>query len=122
MLGRAIAAEKMKSPTLCLHCGRPYPPSDHPPAKLPVRGVVRQALVNFVASRPGGVSREEIMETLYGDANRERANLLHANINLANRDLGSRGYRIWCEGGRGSRKSRYYLGRTERGPSGQPPA
>jgi hypothetical protein len=108
----------MKPSQGCPYCGRAFYPKGLP-TTIPVGGVLRQTLVNLVASHPEGVQRGEIEEALYGETRPERANLVHMHIWFANQALASRGYHIWCEGGRGSRQSRYYLGEL-RGAVQQP--
>jgi len=109
----------MKPSALCPQCGRPYP--CEPPATLPVTGPVRRALVNIIASRPDGITRDEIMDRLYAnspDAPEGPASV-HVLVHLANKQLKRNGLKIWASRGPGAR---YYLGRIERGPLGQPPA
>ena len=90
---------------------------------MPVNGTVRQALVNFIAASERGVTLPDIREELYGDlASTLGDNTVHMHIYLANKDLARMGYRIYCHGGQGAKGSRYYLGRIDSGPDGQPPA
>lgn len=46
----------------CPMCKRPYPP----PRKI-FRGPVRQAIYDYVAKHPHGVTRDQIFNAVYGD-------------------------------------------------------
>ncbi len=95
-------------PKICPHCRRPFPP------KLPVRGPIRQAIVNLVAARPHGISRRELLDLVYasdpnGGPNDE--NTISVTIRNANKELAGRGFRI-APAWRG-RGGRYHLIKTD---------
>jgi hypothetical protein len=84
----------------CPTCGRPYAPD------LTVTGPVRGRLVDIVANRPDGLTRDELFNLLYAeDANGgPDPNVISVLIYKANCQLRSQGYRItvtWM--GRGAR-------------------
>jgi hypothetical protein len=85
----------------CPACHRPFPP------KLHVRGPVRQAIVDLIADRPDGITRAEILATVYADdidGGPNNPNTIAVLIKHANAELVAQGYRIaptWL--GRGAR-------------------
>jgi hypothetical protein len=93
----------------CPCCGRPYPVS-HPTTQLFVGGFIRQRIVNFIAERPEGVERAELMDHVYAGTREggppTASNVISVLIHEANRRLAPQGYRIASSGGHGSR---YYL-------------
>ena len=92
---------------LCPTCQRPYPP------RLVVRGPVRQRIVDLIANRPDGITRDEILDVVYADdpdGGPANANTISVLIKHANSELAAQGFRIlpaWL--GRGAR---YRLVRT----------
>jgi hypothetical protein len=90
-----------RSPRICLACQRPFPPP------LIVHGPVRQAIVNLIANRPDGITRAEIIATIYADdidGGPTNPNTVSVLIKHANEELAAQGYRIapaWR--GRGAR-------------------
>jgi hypothetical protein len=85
---------------LCPTCHRPYPPV------LPVRGPVRQRIVDLIASRPDGITRREIIDLVYSgdpDGGPSNENTVSVLVKRANEDLASQGYQIRSNGGPGSR-------------------
>lgn len=96
-----------RRPKVCSQCHRPFPPP------LVVRGPVRQAIVNLIASRPDGVTRAEIIDVVYADdpdGGPENPNTISVLVKFANWDLAPQGYRITSTGGPGSR---YHLQRRQ---------
>jgi hypothetical protein len=90
---------------ICPQCRRPFPPA------LSVHGPVRQAIVNLIASRPDGITRHELMDSVYAsdpNGGPENPNTISVLVKRANEDLASQGYRITSDGGPGSR---YHLRR-----------
>jgi hypothetical protein len=67
---------------------------------------VRQAIVDLISRRPDGVTRREIINSIYandpnGGPNNE--NVVSVLVKRANSDLEPLGYRITSTGGPGSR-------------------
>lgn len=88
---------------LCPYCRRPYPP------ELNVGGSVRQRLVDTVANRPDGITRSELLDTLYANdpnGGPDYPNTISVLVHFANMKLSKLGYRIKGSGGPGSR---YFL-------------
>jgi hypothetical protein len=76
---------------ICAACGRPFEP------ELKVNGPVRQRVVEIIANRPGGITRAELMNALYGDRDDGGPDDPHGitvMIALANRQLRTQGYHI----------------------------
>jgi hypothetical protein len=90
-----------RRPHLCPTCQRPFPP------RLVVHGPVRQRIVDLIANRPDGISRAEILATVYADdidGGPDCENTVSVLIHHANRELKGQGFRIapaWR--GRGAR-------------------
>jgi hypothetical protein len=72
-----------------------------------VHGPVRQAIVDIIANRPDGITRAEILATVYAgdiDGGPDCENTVSVLIHLANQELKEQGFRIlpaWR--GRGAR-------------------
>jgi len=79
-----------------------------------VHGPIRQAIVDLIANRPDGVTRAEIIATVYADdidGGPDNANTIAVLIKHANEDLKPQGFRIeptWRD-----RRARYRLIRIE---------
>jgi hypothetical protein len=92
-----------RRPHLCPKCRRPFPPA------LVVHGPVRQRIVDLIANRSdsGGITRAEIIATIYADdidGGPDNPNTVSVLIKHANEELAAQGYRIaptWL--GRGAR-------------------
>jgi hypothetical protein len=86
---------------ICPACHRPFPP------KLIVHGPVRQRIVDVIANRPDGITRGEIISTVYADdidGGPINPNTVSVLIKHANEELAAQGYCIspaWL--GRGAR-------------------
>ena len=85
----------------CPTCHRPFPP------KLIVHGPVRQRIVDLIANRPHGITRSEIVATIYADdieGGPDNPNTVSVIIKKANEELAAQGYCMspaWL--GRGAR-------------------
>src|SRR5205085_9950705 len=80
-----------RRPHLCPECRRPFPP------RFIVHGPVRQRIVDLIADRPDGITRAEIINTVYAaDANGgpDNANVVAVLIKRANVELATQGFRI----------------------------
>lgn len=90
-----------RRPHLCPKCQRPFPP------RLVVHGPVRQQIVDLIANRPDGITRAEIIATVYADdidGGPANPNVISVLIKHANAELAGQGFRIlpaWR--GRGAR-------------------
>ena len=90
-----------RCPQICPHCKRPFPP------RLAVHGPVRQRIVDLIANRPDGITRNEIIATVYADdidGGPDNPNTVSVLIKHANAQLAEQGFRIepaWR--GRGAR-------------------
>jgi hypothetical protein len=90
-----------RRPHLCPTCQRPFPP------QLVVHGPVRQRIVDLIAGRPDGITRAEIIATVYADdidGGPDNPNTVSVLIHHANAELAAQGFRIapaWR--GRGAR-------------------
>ena len=90
-----------RRPYLCPACHRPFPP------RLAVHGPVRQRIVDLIANRPDGITRSEIIATVYADdpnGGPDNPNTICVLIKLANEELAEQGWHIapaWL--GRGAR-------------------
>ena len=79
-----------------------------------MRGPVRQKIVDAIANRPNGITRDEILATVYADdidGGPDNANVVAVLVKRANEDLAPQGFQIkptWR--GRGAR---YRLVSTE---------
>jgi len=97
-----------RRPHVCPTCRRPFPPP------LTVHGPVRQRVVNVIAGRPDGITRDEIMAAVYADdidGGPDCPNVIPVLVRHANKELVPQGYQItvtWR--GRGAR---YRLARIE---------
>jgi hypothetical protein len=86
---------------ICPTCHRPFPPT------LCVSGPVRQRIVDLIANRPDGITRHEIIATVYADdidGGPDNPNTISVLIHHANAELAAQGFRIlptWR--GRGAR-------------------
>jgi len=86
---------------LCPTCHRPFPP------RLVVHGPVRQRIVDLIANRPDGITRSEILATVYADdinGGPDSPNTISVLIKHANEELAAQGWHIapaWL--GRGAR-------------------
>jgi hypothetical protein len=86
---------------ICPACHRPFPPA------LWVSGPVRQRIVDLIANRPDGITRAEILATVYAgdiDGGPNDPNTVSVLIKKANEELAAQGYCItpaWL--GRGAR-------------------
>ena len=86
---------------ICPTCQRPFAP------ELRVRGPVRQKIVDAIANRPDGITRDEILATVYADdidGGPDNANVVAVLVKRANEDLAPQGFQIkptWR--GRGAR-------------------
>ena len=86
---------------LCPTCRRPFPP------RLVVHGPVRQRIVDLIANRPDGITRAEIIATVYADdidGGPDNPNTISVLTHHANRELKEQAFRIlpaWR--GRGAR-------------------
>jgi hypothetical protein len=90
----------MRRQKICPECRRPFPPA------LPVRGPVRQRIVNLIASRPDGITRHELIALVYAsdpNGGPSTENVISVLVKRANEDLAGQGYRITSNGGPGSR-------------------
>jgi hypothetical protein len=82
-----------------------------------VHGPIRQRIVDLVANRPDGITRSEILETVYADdidGGPDSPNTVCVLIKRANEELATQGFRIeptWL--GRGAR---YRLVRVVKSP------
>jgi len=96
-----------RRPYLCPACHRPFPP------RLAAPGPVRQRIVDLIAKRPDGITRSEIIATVYADdpnGGPDNPNTICVLIKHANEELAAQGWHIapaWL--GRGAR---YRLVRT----------
>lgn len=75
-----------RRPKICPHCRRPFPPA------LVVHGPVRQRVVDLVAGRPDGITRQELIALVYAadpNGGPENENVISVTIKNANRDLAS---------------------------------
>jgi hypothetical protein len=94
---------------ICPACRRPFPP------RLAVHGPVRQAVVDAIANRPDGITRDELLDLVYSDdvyGGPNNPNVIAVLIKHANAELAAQGYRIesmWRGPG-----ARYRLVRRER--------
>jgi hypothetical protein len=71
-----------------------------------VHGPVRQRIVNLVAARPDGITRDELIDLVYAsdpNGGPENPNTISVLVKFANRDLARQGYQITATGGPGSR-------------------
>jgi len=90
-----------RRPFFCPACRRPFPP------RLAVHGPVRQRIVDLIAARPDGITRGEIIATVYADdidGGPDNPNTVSVLIKRANEELAAQGFRIepaWL--GRGAR-------------------
>jgi hypothetical protein len=90
-----------RRPQFCPACQRPFPP------RLVVHGPVRQRIVDIIADRPDGITRGEIIATVYADdpnGGPDNPNVISVLIKHANAELAAQGFRIepaWR--GRGAR-------------------
>jgi hypothetical protein len=76
---------------LCQACQRPFTPV------LAVHGPVRQRIVDLVANRPDGITRAEIISTVYADdanGGPDNENVVSVLIKHANAELAVQGFRI----------------------------
>lgn len=76
---------------ICPTCRRPFPP------KIPVRGPVRQRIVDAVANRPDGITRAELLSLVYADdidGSPDNPNTISVLIKRANEELATQGFRI----------------------------
>jgi len=96
-----------RRPHVCPTCHRPFPPP------LVVTGPVRQRIVDVIADRPDGITRGEIIATVYADdidGGPDNPNTITVLIKRANEELATQGFRIeptWLGPG-----ARYRLVRT----------
>ena len=89
----------MQESYFCPECGRPHAP------KLAVSGPVRQRIVNIIANRPDGITRDQLMLAVYGNdpnGGPENPNVISVLVNHANRELRPQGYEISARPGRGA--------------------
>jgi hypothetical protein len=90
-----------RRPQSCPTCHRPFPP------RLTVHGPVRQRIVDLIANRPDGITRNEILNLAYADdpnGGPDDPNTISVLIKHANAELVTQGFRIlpaWR--GRGAR-------------------
>ena len=91
-----------------LQCGhKPRSGPAHPGARLAVHGPVRQRIVDLIANRPDGITRSEIIATVYADdpnGGPDNPNTICVLIKHANEELAAQGWHIapaWL--GRGAR-------------------
>ena len=80
-----------RRPQICPHCKRPFPP------RLAVHGPVRQRIVDLIANRPDGITRNEIITTVYADdidGGPDNPNTISVLIKHANEELAAQGFRI----------------------------
>ena len=90
-----------RRPRICPTCHREFPP------RLAVHGPVRQLIVDLIANRPDGITRSEIIATVYADdidGGPDNPNTIAVLIKRANEELATQGFRIeptWL--GRGAR-------------------
>jgi len=84
---------------VCPHCKRPFPPN------LYVGGIRRQALVDYIAKHPEGVTVWQIIAAIYADdpnGGPEKHNIVSVMASKANKTLKELGWRIKATGGPGS--------------------
>jgi DNA-binding response OmpR family regulator len=90
-----------RRPHFCPACRRPFPPA------LTVHGPVRQRIVDLIANRPDGITRAEIINTVYAadiNGGPTNENVVAVLIKHANKELAAQGFQIvptWR--GRGAR-------------------
>lgn len=85
---------------ICPHCKRPFPPP------LRVGGTRRQAMVDYIAKHPEGVTVWQILGAVYADdpnGGPEKHNLVSVMAHQANTKLIDQGWKINATGGPGSR-------------------
>jgi hypothetical protein len=86
---------------ICPACRRPFPP------RLAVHGPIRQRIVDAIANRPDGITRAELLDTVYADdpdGGPDNPNTISVLIHHANTELMRQGFCIsptWR--GRGAR-------------------
>ncbi len=83
----------------CPTCRRPFPP------RYRVSGPVRQRIVDIIANRPGGITRDEIADLVYGASpggGPENLNVISTLIRHANKELAAQGVRITTRSGPGA--------------------
>jgi hypothetical protein len=90
-----------RRPRLCSACRRPFPPP------IAVHGPVRQRIVDLIANRPDGITRNELLDLAYADdpnGGPDNPNTISVLIKYANAELAAQGFHIeptWR--GRGAR-------------------
>jgi hypothetical protein len=87
------------SDDVCPHCGRGFPP------KFYVGGLRRQAMVDYIARNPQGVTVWQIIDAVYADdpnGGPEDHNIVSVMAKAANKKLEGLGWRIKGTGGPGS--------------------
>ena len=80
-----------RRPYLCPACHRPFPP------RLAVHGPVRQRIVDLIANRPDGITRSEIIATVYADdpnGGPDNPNTICVLIKHADEELATQGWHI----------------------------
>lgn len=93
----------------CSHCGQRLPPSD----RLVVGGRERQRIVDLLAEHPYGLTRNELIDSLYQDVDdTKNPNTVSVMINKANGTLATLGWVI--RPALATRGHRYVLERLER--------
>ena len=83
----------------CPTCGRGFAP------EVDLGGPVRQRIYDFIVKHPEGVTRKQVIDSVYADridGGPEWANGISVLIRLINKQLAGSGFKIKSRGGPGS--------------------